>query len=248
MSSNVWQYGVTTVPQRLDDGLTDRTLASLKYAGFDGPRLFIDGAEKFRPNWPCLPATFRQPRIGIMGNWFLSLSELYARNPNANKYAIFQDDLVTCKNLRTYLDICEWPENGYLNLMTFRDNEVIIHDKPIGWCEASWINNGKGQSGRSAVALVFPREAVMLLLSSQCMVEWFRDAFVGHRKVDGAVVRAMNAIGWKEYVHKPSLVQHTGDVSTIRNSQHPKAKTFPGTEYDALNFLKTESLRCLATT
>jgi hypothetical protein len=61
-------------------------------------------------------------------------------------------------------------------------------------------------------------------------------------------------LGWKEWVHNPSLVQHTGEISQIdkRKPQikhdpkfprqkwgpHHLAQTFRGEQFDCLRFLE----------
>ncbi len=73
-----WAYGVTTVPVR-EDRLLPKTLASLRAAGFDKPRLFVDGV---RNAWDWeqkfgLEVTARWPHVLTAGNWVLSMYELY---------------------------------------------------------------------------------------------------------------------------------------------------------------------------
>jgi len=95
-----WSYGVTTVKQRLDDGTLERTLKSLALAGFDCPRLFLDGIKDVSPFEKFgLEMTSRYPNVRRFGNWVLSMWELYLREPTATHYAIFQDDFVTYKGL-----------------------------------------------------------------------------------------------------------------------------------------------------
>jgi hypothetical protein len=57
------------------------------------------------------------------------------------------------------------------------------------------------------------------------------------KRIDGGIVNAMNLCGWSEYVHDPSLVQHTGVISTIDNQPHPEATSFKGEDYDLLTLL-----------
>jgi hypothetical protein len=179
-----------------------------------------------------------------MGNWLLALWELYVREPMADCYALFQDDLITCKNLRAYLDTHRWPEQAYLNLYTFPDILKQAHGKK-GWFKTN-------QMGKGAVALIFSHENVMELLASRFITARIQEPVHGWRSIDGAVSTAMHLIGWKEYAHNPSLVQHTGVESTFdkrfRNNQEsgfpihrwpPEmfADSFPGEEYDALSLL-----------
>lgn len=246
-----WSYGVTTVLERLGD-LLPRTLHSLALAGFGEPRLFIDGVRD-RTDYEHfdLPITTRYPRVHVYPNWILSAWELYTRNPKAEYYAIFQDDFVTVRNLRLYLEKQEYPGKGYLNLYTFQGNERIVEGKQPGWYEAFTLNGKSGgfQSGRGAVALVFNRDAMIALLDSGYLAKRMQGGL--HRDkggcknglsrvfthVDGAIVTAMNTVGYREYVHSPSLVQHLGDRSSIGTRGMTKAKTYPGEDFDAMDWL-----------
>lgn len=225
-----WAYGVTTIPSRANN-LLPRTLASLAGGGFPKPRLFIDGAgdtDLYRPLG--LETTTHYPNLRIFGNWILSLWELYIRNPAVHRYAIFQDDFVTYRNLRGYLERCKYPERGYWNLYTFPVNQKQIPQNRMGW----HLSN---QRGKGAVALVFSLEAVIALLSQPHIVGRPRNLVRGWRAVDGGVVTALRKAGWREYVHNPSLVQHTGAVSSVQNKSHPLAPSFRGEGFDAMKLL-----------
>jgi hypothetical protein len=239
-----WAVGITAVEARRRD-LLPRTLASLRAGGFDSPRLFVDGcadpqswAREFK-----LEVTPRWPTIRTYGNWILSLGELYIREPAADFYFMGQDDFVMSRNVRPYIERRGYPDRGYLNCYTFPSNQTLA-PKGGGWYESRLLNPGdpqKLQTGRGAVALVFSREAVQVLLTHQHMVE--RPTHVeGWRRVDGGVVTAMNKAGWREYVHSPSLVQHTGKVSSMRNRPHPSATSFMGEEFDCLSLLRSEAV------
>lgn len=100
-----WAYGVTTVPSRRNELLTN-TLAHLKKSGFDKPRLFVDGSDD-STSWSDefgLDITIRDKVIRTFGNWYLALHELFIREPHADRYAIFQDDISCGVNLREYLE------------------------------------------------------------------------------------------------------------------------------------------------
>jgi hypothetical protein len=221
-----WSYGVTTVPERIGD-LLPRTLNSLKKAGFGNPHLFLDKCPdssiyaKFN-----LPFTCHSKNIRTFGNWVTALWELYVLNPHADRYALFQDDFVTYPNLREYLDGCEYPEKGYWNLLTFHENQKLIQNKPEGWHLAS-------QNGRGAVALVFNIEAVTSLLSHEHMINRPKSKTRGHKSIDGGIVESFRKMGWKEFIHNPSLVQHTGLQSSMGNGRHPSARSFKGENFDA---------------
>lgn len=222
-----WSYGVTTVPKRFND-LLPRTLASLKEAGFDSPRLFVDGAKELPEIFRSYEATFRFPKVRTFGNWILTLWELYLREPTADCYAIFQDDFVTYRNLRGYLEKCDFPKRGYWNLYTFPQNEKKFN----GW----YLSN---QLGKGAVGLIFNNEGVRTLLGAKHMIGRPLSADRGWKAVDGGIVTAMKQAGWQEWVHNPSLVYHTGEVSSMGNKHQEQTQTFRGEDFNALELIKS---------
>lgn len=226
-----WAYGVTTVPSRYITTLAS-TLSSLQEAGFAKPRLFVDGTE------PVPPYLISQGKVGQVtyrdniktaGNWILAAWELYLRQPDADRYAIFQDDFVTYRNLRAYLDSYPYPAKGYLNLYTFPENEKLANGR-----RGFYRSN---QLGRGAVGLVFSREAMITLLGSNHLAIKPQHPKRPTSAIDGAVSEAMKKAGWSEYVHSPSLVQHTGIVSSMNNKKHPLSNSFLGREFDAMGLL-----------
>ncbi len=226
MKTYSWQYGVTTVPERLDN-LLPRTLASLELAGFDKPRIFVDGLE----SWDCngLEVTCRHPRVRVAANWILSMWELYLRNPIADRYAIFQDDILVYRNLRQYLDNYKLPIASYWNLYVTPENEKRAREK-TGW----YMSN---QMGRGALGLVFDRPGIVALLSSKRLTSHAQDAQRGWRRIDGAIMDAMRIEKRCEWVHYPTLVQHTGkEDSTIGNNE-ALPESWRGEDFDALELL-----------
>ena len=228
-----WAYGLTTVPERRETTFP-KTIESLRNAGFDSPRLFIDGyLDRALYATLGLSTSMRETRIRTFGNWMLGLIKLYIREPHADRYAMFQDDFVTYRNLRGYLEKSPYPNKGYLNLYTFPSNQGLApRDGTQGW----YLSN---QLGRGAVALVFNKEAIKTLMYSKDIVDRPEDSQRGHRAIDGGIVTAFKKAGWKEYVHNPSLVQHIGDVSSMGNNPHLKAISFKGEDYDAMELLES---------
>lgn len=225
-----WAYGVTTCASRLTT-LLPKTLESLARAGFDSPRLFVDGLENPK-DCPIqgLPVTARYPAVRTAGNWVLSLYELYCRMPAAHRFAVFQDDLLAVQGLREYLERCEYPKKGYLNLYTFPKNFLVANGR-TGWYPSD-------QLGKSALGLVFSRDAVIDLLGQRCLVDRFQDPQRGWQSIDGGIVTALKQVNYKEYVHNPSLLQHTGHVSSMGHGQFPQANSFPGEEFDATSLIE----------
>jgi hypothetical protein len=240
-----WAYGITTVwhdvngreHQHRFNELLPRTLESLRAGGFTQPTLFVDGcpfkkALEYEAKFG-VPVEVHNSNIQTHGNWFLAMHELYIRNYKAERFAVFQDDLICYKNLKEYLTWSPYPKRGYLNLYTFPQNHSFCpkHNKSggrvIGWHQAS-------QRGWGAVGLVFSNEACRALLSSHHMVERVHSPD-GYKGVDGGIVEALRSgpIKFSEYCHNPSLVQHTGILSSICNSGMSTSNVFNGEDFDA---------------
>jgi len=237
-----WSYGVTTVNHRFSGRDLLETLSSLKNAGFDAPRLFVDGSPSIVDR-----STARIEKIGCYGNWLLALVELFLREPNADRYAIFQDDIRAVWHLREYLESVPYPDKGYLSLYT------KVWDQPDKLAEGGMFGTPSDvkphtygfypseQCGRSALGLVFNREAVLLLLTQRRTYERIADPVLGHRHIDGACINAFKSLGWTEYVHNPSLLQHADVPSTLGHDDHEPCVSFPGEDWDAMQLLKVES-------
>lgn len=244
-----WAVGVTTVPER--EILLHRTLGSLAVGGFTSPQVFVERG------------------LRAFGTWWHGLLEMWIRDGQADRYAMFQDDVVCCKNLRQYLDGVPHPERGYWNLWTANSNEAVVKEAGprTGFRESSIRKtsphdpNCREQTGQGALALVFPRKALVELLTSLHLVtrpmdrpplneQRGEERYMADRNIDGCVVTAMNKAGYREYVHAPSLVQHVGDESVISGvverqlaaagkRRPPRvAKSFPGESFDALSWIE----------
>ena len=236
-----WAYGVTTVPQRRKD-LLPRTLMSLRHAGFESPRLFVDGvtfteATGYEAEFGLPVTAHANPPLRTHGNWVLGLYELYIRDIIADRFVIFQDDIVTYPNLRKYLERVKLPELGYFNMFSSPSQEEYIKatygagPNNVGWFQST-------QFGRGALGLMFTRQAVIELLSARHLVDRVNDPHRGHRAVDGGIVESMKKAGWAEYIHYPALVQHTGLETTMGSPPHRESTTFAGERFDALNLLR----------
>lgn len=259
-----WSYGLTTVfrdtfgnyHHSRRDELLPQTLRSLGQAGFDHPWIFVDGATPTEAleyeRIFGLPTQNRRYNIKTAGNWSLALLELFIRDPVADRYAIFQDDIITCRNLRAYLETVPYPDpeaingnkevpKGYLNLYTFPDNHRVIPRDDSGNLRIGFHKSN--QRGLGAVALIFSNQAVVDLMANKYSVERFKSAKRGDRAIDGGIVCAMKEKGWIEYIHSPSLTQHTGRVSSMRNPPHRMATTFPGEEADCMGLVHAQGAR-----
>lgn len=177
--------------------------------------------------------TTRYPTINVYGNWALGMHELYYRNPEATHFAMFQDDILVCSNLREYLEQSNMPENGYMNLYSMPINEKLA---PTDYSNGRWYPSN--QQGYGAVALVFSRKMLHNLLSNR---EWLERPMApnnkGHRSIDGGICHVLSiryAGQFQEFCHAPCLTQHIGRKSTIGHQFLATPETFPGEEFDAL--------------
>lgn len=228
-----WAYGLTTCAVRATT-LLPRTLKSLEAAGFPRPRIFADGC-RGGLEWTECDVAYRHTPLRTHGNWILGLYELYIREPDADRYAMFQDDFVTSLGLREYLEACELASRTYWNLYTFPSNQKLAPKTVHGGTVDGWY--ASNQLGRGAVALCFERGGVLDLLSSRHIAERPMDPERGHKRVDGGIVDALKKCGYTELVHSPSLVQHTGEQSSMGNRRHPDAESFRGETYDLRSFI-----------
>ena len=236
-----WQYGMTTCESRINSGMANDTIQSLKRAGFDNPHLFIDGGAGKLDSWVYdYEITVRSTPAKTAANWVLALYELWARDSTAERYAVFQDDFVTYPHLREYLESCPYPEKGYWNLYTFPVNQNLAPKTEHGGTVDGWFR--ANQLGKGAVALVFDREAVRALLGQEYLVDRFLSVDAHprmpgtrrcDRSIDGGIVEALKRKGWTEWCHSPSLVQHAGIESSMGNRPHRLAESFRGEGYDA---------------
>lgn len=234
MSELKWAYGVTTMPSR-QSGFLRQTLMSLAKSGFLNPRLFVDDDDYHHDYAGRLEITFRSPTIRPMGNWWLALLELFIREPHADRYAIFQDDILCCANLREYLER-DFPPCGYLNLITWPWNLLEMDSKaPRGWFRAP--KRGKGGQG-----LVFDNQAVVTLLGAARLIRKVQETKNFYRSLDGAVRDSFENAGYTEWVHNPSLLYHLGAMGKSSMSDgkpQPLIDSWLGEDYDPLQISST---------
>lgn len=238
-----WTYGVTTCWKRAVRSETlEMSLGSLHGGGFISPLLFVDqtpvsGLAGGEFLWPC---SYRIP-VGPLGNWYLGLLEMYLLDPHCDYYAMFQDDIVCCRNLRQYLEKSleqiGGARKGYANLYTAPMNSSALLKRSGPEPRRGWTI--PDYEGQGALALVLPRDCVLCLLSSRIMAERPMNPVKGRAGIDGVIGSALRAEGFREFIHYPSLVQHTGMTSTIPgNSSGLASDCFAGEEFDAMELLK----------
>jgi len=209
-----WAYAVTTVEARVHT-LLPRTLNSLRDGGFVHHDRMVSV----------------DVRGNAMAHWIRTLAGLYLDDPFADRYTMFQDDLVCVKGLRDYLNSMPLDEKTYLNLYTAPRNEIRIAGRGAlprrGW-------HSSDQCGKGALALVFCNSSVQTLLASPLLWGKLRASLKPDRNIDGCVVTILSQAGVRETVHWPSLVQHIGEDSAIGNPHRASSKSFPGESYNIM--------------
>lgn len=201
-----WSYAITAVPQRADNLLV-QTVQELEKGGFADPVIIMDGPMPEGPSVLSRYTIIDHPHLGHIKNWLMALHYVFYSKPQAQYFAIFEDDLLCVPNLRQYLETCEYPDKGYWNLIT-HDPSYIKIGPQHGW----HVSN---QRGWGAVGLVFSRQAVIDLLQCSKFVE--RATAPKLNAADGLVLYLMKRQGYREWIHSPSLLQHTGVKSTLKN-------------------------------
>lgn len=223
-----WIYGVTTVSQRRHD-LLPKTLESLKNAGFPEPILFVDGGNHEDYADLGLECVVRKSPVGSYANWAMAMTDLWFRSPTAQRYALFEDDILLCKNVRQYIDQVQMKEDTFLNLF----EHPVLHDEQR--------NNGffhpeNEQRCLGALSLVFGNVTMRRLLGDP---EFFDRAIHKRNGQDGVVARCTKRLKIREMVHHPSLVQHAGKESIIGSNRWPYEETlslsFVSSQFDALS-------------
>lgn len=229
-----WAYGITTVAAR-HSGLLPKTVASLAKAGFDKPILFIDGMD---PAWQAPSDSlqglvFREPAVGHIANWVTSLCHLYSVFPKADRYALFEDDLLATSNLREYLDNCQYPKDGYWNLITHPENLVLTGNNE-GWHRSN-------QMGRGAVGLVFSRDVAGKLIRHMGFTE--RTKYAPLPAADGMVIDSLKPQDHYEYIHYPTLLQHIGGGASTMGHPYGEMPGWRGEDYDPRTILTSKGVK-----
>ena len=220
-----WAVGVTTSPRR--EATLDTCIESLRRAGWEQPRLFVDAGAQVSAELQSFVETWHARRLGAWPNFLLSLSELVLRSPDADAFMMVQDDayFYDADNLREYMESVLWPAEtpGIVSLYSTDANDARF----AGWHADSyrWLNGG--------LAFIFSADAAIRFLTDSNILSF--------RKLNpvGGTVNLDLLIGrWAEKERipimypVPSLVQHFGNTTTIwtgeDNSDLRRARIFAG--------------------
>lgn len=226
MTDTTWAVGLQTCPRPGADPI--RMLDRLAAAGWENPIVFGE------PGTPQLPGHDQitwPTRAGDWAGWLSAVSYLRATRPQADFYAMFEDDIALCRNVRPYLDrwLSRLPDWGAISLYV-----PDIYHRRLGF-RPILVEQGRrnGWMLWGAQALVFSRDSLTTLLRSD-------DAFNYRNRPEGrnntnkdcVVGRWAAADQVNIYYHGPSLVQHLNLPSLISSVPH-QAADFPGPDFDA---------------
>lgn len=217
--NNDLSLGIITA-QRGSDRLIG-TIESIRRAGFTATiMLEVDGT-----SCPITPdraieygvAIRQTPVNSCVRNW-KNLAERMLRTTQASWLLLMQDDIVWCDSGCRILEatIAHYNKIGSHNLgmLSAYTSPAMVPaglDNNQGWVDARFYGKTIGLWG--ALALCFPRSSLEFLMT--------HNRFVNHnssRALDYAIGNTFR--GYTEppmsvMVHTPSLVDHTGDISTI---------------------------------
>lgn len=203
-----WCVGMTTSP-RLTPTIQS-SLRSVKQAGWPEIRIFAEPMAALPDINAPSALSERDQKLGAFPNWYLGLTEMYLRNPRCEAYAMFQDDLLLAPSTRDYLENSLWPapEIGVVSLYCpshdHQQDTVGFRPSTRGW--KAW----------GALAYVFSNPGLRAFLSDPVVLNHRHHGPAdGLRNIDSVVGSWCQRANLPYFVHIPSLVQHTGDTSTI---------------------------------
>lgn len=203
--------GVTTAPRRVS--YLDRTVESLRGAGFSRPIIFAD----YGSDGDCV----QTEHAGTFQNW-LSALRILSTLPG-DFVLLAQDDVLFCRNIRGMLDAMPWPYRcGCISLYT---SSKDAHGIGLGRL--------KNRNPFGALAYLFPRDVARKIVRDEVAWSWR-----SHRNVDQFCPTVIiNRLNLRFYSFSPSLCQHIGEVSTSKegHAAHGRlaASDFVGAGYDA---------------
>ncbi len=227
-----WAVGMTTAPRT--ESTMERSLRSVSAAGWNEIQIFAEPGSVIPPETAGLCVTHRAETMGVLGNWFLGLTELVQRKPDADAYVMLQDDVVLAKNVRQYLESTLWPSER-VGLVSVYCPEP--YRQKTGFHE---VNSNKGLLG--ALTWILPPGTAKWLVTAG-LAAYLRQRTLTRetRRLDVLIGNVLAQAGWPAYYAAPSLAEHIGTHSTlwpgIGESPRRRAADFVGEPFDARNLL-----------
>jgi hypothetical protein len=226
-----WSVGIAAAP-RSSDSYLKHTIESVA-SNFQDVHVF---AEPLLENPGGVILHRHGEQFGDWSNWLCGLFSLIAIRPKTDYFLMLEDDVSLCKNLEYYLEglIPQIGKFAALSIYTprryARNYGRYVHNECHGI--QTW----------GSQALVFGRhEAVRFLSSPEVLLHRsYGDNYQG-RDISNARKDAIIGL-WADrenlplYFHSPSLVQHTGLISSLGNESHESL--YVGSDFDAMQLVE----------
>jgi glycosyltransferase involved in cell wall biosynthesis len=198
-----WAVGILTAPR--NPPTLFATIESLQKAGFPKLHVFAEPGAVLPAPTSELTVVQHQQRKGPLRNFAIACQSLLNTYPNADCYAVFEDDVSAAIGLRSWCDMEFWPgDHAIISLYTSR----VFCDSRPGW---QTLNLGRYRTF-GALALVFRKNELVDFLSDPQVGRFIVSGKVGADGVVGewALKRCIGIA-----YHSPSLVQHEGKTSSL---------------------------------
>lgn len=200
------------------------TISSLRAAGFTQTlHIFTEAltvSENALHNYDNNIRVFKDVPAGCVPNWRRAAHWL-ADNTTSPWIMIMQDDVIWCSGGADILtETLSVVDTGASSIKRNNLGVLSAYTSPamlsagtsgVGWLEARFYGKTKGLWG--ALALCFPRESLLSLLSNKRFVKYKETRALDY--VIGDTLRNYSSPPLCVKIHAPSLTDHIGDKSTI---------------------------------
>lgn len=185
---------VTTAPRPSADYLPE-TLRQLASAGFPRPLIVAE------PGSPVSDAIVNPERLGPCGNFRRALSELL--RTDSEWLAVFQDDIEVSRGLFPWVlnDIPRFNKCGVVSLYTPQPQASDEH----GW---KCVDGISPKTPVGALAILMRHKIARMYIAKP-------EPSGINRPTTVSLAEFCQVSGLDWYVHNPSFVRHTGEVSAI---------------------------------
>ena len=210
---NRWAVGVTTAPRKEETFAA--SMRSILAAGFE-PHIFAEPDSPIPDEFSHLPLTQHRSKLGCWPNYYMALQEMLTRDPHADAYAIFQDDIILASQTKEFLERALWPTEN-LGVVSIYCSLAYAQEKP-GWytLDQKWV--------WGACAFIWPRHQLVHFLSNNAIHWRLTGRAQGVRNIDIVVGNWAKEHSRPVWYCSPSLVQHIGNTSTLWDSARATGK------------------------
>lgn len=242
----VWCMGMLTAPRR--NPSIDAALLSYHSAGFDEIHIYAEPGST-RPTSAPHVWIEREYRHGCWRNTVQALRDMWARNPKAEAYALFQDDCVMMRDVRTFLEHDLWPSPTAGLVSIYSPDWSGYEDKNI-----KGIRMIKNNYMMGACGVILSNPCLNMILNHPLSKDW-RGTYRGRQDnpekkaaSDTWFSTVVREGGFNAFVYSPSLMQHFARFSALGHGSpdklgsngrwYRKSVLFPGENISALEYFR----------